>query len=135
MIKVNVKNNSLNLIKETLCRMGIVNKKTNTIYPTCYLIEKSDGTYIAHFKEILKVNGFDNFSPEDDQRLYSIVVSLIRYGLIEVDGQVINNSEISFPYHINETCFVSFIPHREKKNYKVFHKVNLQMVLDDEKFL
>lgn len=132
MIKVIPKNNAINLIKETLCRMGIINKNTKTIYPTCYLIENEQDYYIAHFKEILRghTSGYDNFSPEDDKRLYSIIINLIRYDLIEVDGQIKNGSEISFPYHIQDTCYVSILPHREKKDYKVYHKVNMNNIED-----
>ena len=127
MIEIKTKEENMNMIRETLSRIGIVNKNTQTIYPSCYLVNKDDKFYIAHFKELLG-NKNPELQVEDKARLYSICIILIRYGFITIDGMTNDRGQISFPNEIKETCFVSIVPYTDKHNYKIIHKINIRKI-------
>jgi len=40
------------VISETCSRIGIANKKTKVLYPSCYLYEKDGKFFLAHFKQM-----------------------------------------------------------------------------------
>ena len=41
-----------NIIKETLSRIGIVDKKNKIIYQSCHLLKQFDTYYLVHFKQL-----------------------------------------------------------------------------------
>lgn len=103
------------VIKETLSRMGIANKKEKILYPSCYLYEEDGCYFIAHFKELyaLRENGFNNLSEKDLDRRNAIIFCLEKWGLIEV----------VYPEQIeNHEMFVFILPYSEKHSWKINHK-------------
>ena len=108
----------IKVIKETLTRIGICNKKTKTIYPTCYLYENYDKYYIVHFKEMFLLtrdNSYNNLSEMDTKRKNAIAFCLKNWGLIDTDDELIADHNIK----------VDVIPHKEKKDWKISHKFNM----------
>jgi len=67
------------IIKETLERIGIANRKDRKIYPSCYLIQENGKNYLCHFKELLKVPTMDE---SDIKRKNTIVWLLARWNMI-----------------------------------------------------
>jgi len=117
MIEVELTNKK-SFVQETLTRMGIANKQSKIIYPSCYLYENDGKFYIAHFKELfslVKDQSYDNFSQEDIYRRNSIVESLKNWDLIIPKENYILS---------NDTRFY-VIAHRDKKNWKIIHKFNI----------
>ena len=56
-------------IKETLSRIGIPSRKTNTLFQTCHILHKKGRYYIVHFLEMFRLDGKEShFSDEDRQR-------------------------------------------------------------------
>jgi hypothetical protein len=107
----------LKVIKETLTRIGIIDRKNKIIYPSCYLYEKFGKYYIVHFKELFILNrddGYNNMSEEDINRKKSIVWCLKNWKLITC-------SEIDTEPH---TTYISIIPHYKKAEYQISHKYN-----------
>ena len=103
------------LIRETLSRMGIANKKEKILYPSCYLYEEDGIYFIAHFKELfaLREGGFNNLSEDDIERRNAIIFCLEKWGLIKV----------VYPEQIeNHEMFVFILPHSEKESWKINHK-------------
>lgn len=105
------------VVKETLSRMGIANKKECILYPSCYLIEDIDNKmFVAHFKEILfEMGGYNNFTEDDKIILDSIAILLEEWELVNL---------INFPEEV-DTVFVYTLPYSEKKRWSVKHKVKI----------
>ena len=108
----------LKIIRETLARIGIANKKQKILYPSCYLIQNFEEFYIVHFKELfmmLRENSYNNISEEDTQRKNAIIFNLKNWGLIDVDESLIEDHQ----------KYVFVLPHSEKKDYRIYHKFNI----------
>ena len=111
----------LKIIRETLARMGIANKKDKILYPSCYLIRNFEEYYIVHFKELFlmtRKDGYNNISSEDIERKNAIIFNLKNWKLIDVDDSLIEN----------HSKFVFVLRHDEKKNYKIYHKFNINNI-------
>ena len=68
-------------IKETLTRIGIKSKGTNTLSQTCHILHKAGKYYIVHFKQMFMLdNKQTNFSDDDVARLNYIVTLLQQWG-------------------------------------------------------
>ena len=112
----------VDIIKETLQRCGIANKKKKILYPSCYLYKNFEKYYVIHFKSMFTItrsNGYSNLSEMDLERRNSIIFCLENWKLIEI----LNKDDIN-PH--NEYVFV--LPHREKHNWEIEHKFNLNNV-------
>jgi len=112
----------INIIKESMSRMGIANKKKKILYPSCYLYKNFETYYIIHFKSMFTItrsNGYSNISEKDIERRNSIIFCLENWKLIDI----IDKNEIE-PH--NEYVFV--LSHKEKYNWIIEHKFNLNNV-------
>lgn len=115
-IKVKLKKD-FSVIRETLERIGIKNKKKMTFYPSCYCVETKDPEYykIVHFKELFPL--FDRettFDSIDKIRRNTAVILLEDWGLLEI----VDKNDI-------DVMMVDKIPvlkHSEKSNYEIIHK-------------
>lgn len=116
----------IKVIKETLSRIGIGNKKKHILYPTCYLYPNVEDFYIVHFKELFlltRPDGYNNLCQDDIERKNSIVFCLEQWGLIKV-----LEPELIEPHN----KFVFVLPHSEKKNWEITHKFNINTILIPE---
>lgn len=107
------------IIIETLTRCGICNVIDHIIYPTCYLWEQDNKTYVVHFKEaflLTRDNSYNNISTDDILRRNAIIFCLKNWGLVDVDMEKIN------PHN----KFIKVLNHDEKQSYRVSHKINLR---------
>lgn len=86
MIKIAMTNeNNFLRIAETLTRMGIANNKDKIIYQSCHILQKQNEYFIAHFKDMMKLDGKRVDIDEEDQiRTYSIAKTLESWGLLNV---------------------------------------------------
>jgi hypothetical protein len=108
------------VLKESLSRIGIVNKKEKILYPSCYLFVENEEYFLVHFKQLFMLkrdNGYNNVSDQDIQRRNAIAYCLKQWGLIDVDENDIQ------PHNL----FVYVLPFKEKNNWTISHKVNLFM--------
>lgn len=100
MIKITMtKNENFLRIAETLTRMGIANNKDKIIYQSCHILQKQNEYYIAHFKDMMKLDGKRvDISEEDHIRTLSISKTLESWGLLNVvgnyEGEVTNNFRV-----------------------------------------
>lgn len=104
--------------QETTNRIGIANKKKKILYPSCYIYEDEGRTYLVHFKQLFTLtreNGYDNTSEEDIKRRNAVAFCLKNWQLIDVEDDMIEPHD----------TFVFVLPHKEKNEWKINHKVNL----------
>lgn len=101
------------LIRETLERMGIKDRKKSLLYPSCYCLEK-DGVYkIVHFKELFLLdNKPSTYNTGDELRRNTIIYFLIKWGLIEVEQEIDTILEDK----------IDILNHKEKHLYTIKHK-------------
>ena len=72
-------------VKETLTRIGVASKKSNTLFQSCHILHKQGKYYIVHFKELFALDGKNtNFSLNDLQRRNRIAQLLSDWGLISI---------------------------------------------------
>jgi len=107
----------VSVISETLERMGIANKASKKMFPSCYLASKDLKYMIYHFKEMIALNGLAvDLSDEDIQRRDSIIKLLIQWNMIEVVEQ----------YLSEETSFIYVLPFKDKRQWTIEHKFRVK---------
>lgn len=116
-VKIELRND-FGVIRETLSRMGIVNKEEKVITPTAYVYRVAKEYYIVHFKELLSLAdcSSDVLSEKDKDRRNSICTLLENWGLIEIIDTGVYQSEIK------EKIVVLTAKEKNEKNYRVNHK-------------
>lgn len=109
---------NIKIIRETLSRIGIANKKNKVIYPSAYLIEDDEGFIIAHFKEIFPLindNATADITDIDIERRNTIVKLLEKWGLLSIDEDIDSQDR-----------FVFILSYKDKKRWRINHKLNLK---------
>jgi thermostable 8-oxoguanine DNA glycosylase len=73
------------IVEETLTRIGICNKKTKKLTPSCYLKSENNCVKICHFKELLAMDGYKKLvTTIDYNRRNSIAMLLEQWGMIYI---------------------------------------------------
>lgn len=109
------------VLKETVSRIGIANRKKRILYPSCYIWEKDGETYLVHFKQLFLLTremAYNAICEDDLIRRNSIAYCLKNWGLIEVDEKVIEKHD----------KFVFVLPFEEKDQWVICHKFNLNLL-------
>lgn len=71
-------------VKETLQRIGIPSKKSQTIYQSVHILHKAGRYYICHFLELFALDGrVVDINEEDLSRRNLIINYLIQWNLVE----------------------------------------------------
>lgn len=106
-------------VKETLTRMGIPSRKTNTLYQSCHILHKQGKYYICHFKEMFLLDGREaDFSDEDKSRRNLIASRLQEWGLVKiVDEKKVDSATAS--------AYIKIIPFKEKADWELVAKYNV----------
>ena len=106
------------IIKETLERIGIANRKTKIITPSVYILHKQGNYFIIHFKELLALDGFKRKVNDTDICRRNAIISLLsNWGMVSIIDDGIYQPELE------EQIFV--LPYAEKHNYKINHKYKI----------
>jgi len=105
------------VVKETLERVGICNRETRKMYPSCYIIEEiKDELYkIYHFKELFLKEGkkSDYFEKEIEMfRRNTIIFNLKNWGMIDVEDEIQG-------ILVDK---IDVLKYGEKKDYRICHK-------------
>lgn len=111
-------NVDIQVIQETLTRIGIPNKKEKLLYPSCYLYEENEKFYIVHFKELFLItreNSYNAVCEEDIQRKNAIIFCLKNWDMIDVEMELIEPHD----------KFVFVLGHTEKSEWQIKHKFNI----------
>lgn len=109
------------LVKETLTRIGIASKKTNTLYQSCHILHKQGKYYIMHFKELFLLDGKKNtdFSENDMARRNTITNLLEEWELIDI----VDKKKTEEP--VVPISHVKIIPFKDKANWQLVAKYSI----------
>jgi len=103
-------------IKETLTRIGIKSKKTNTLYQSCSILHKRGRYYILHFKELFACdNKQSDISDDDIRRRNAIITMISQWGMCKV----LDKSKIAL---VDPETPVDIIQYKDKKNWQLVSK-------------
>ena len=117
-IRVQLKNDSFNIIKETLTRIGIPSHKNKTISQTCHIFHRQGNYAISHFKEMLAFDGKDvEISEEDLNRRDLIVKLLVEWNLI--------TSLDEYDIIENDMLKLKIIPSKDKDEWTLIQKYTI----------
>lgn len=64
-------------VRETLSRIGIASKKTNTLFQSCHILHKRGKYYILSFKELFLLDGKKSDFSEDDRARRNTIANLL----------------------------------------------------------
>lgn len=105
------------VVRESLERIGIVNRSKRVINPSCYLLHKRGRYYIIHFKNLLELDGKQTTFDDDDAVRQSTIAKLLeRWGLVKIiDATLVEE----------ETCHVFVLPFKDKSDYEIVHKYSI----------
>ena len=86
MLKVLLKVENPNIVKETLSRMGVYDRQKKIMRPSVFLHEVDGEFFLIHFKEWFLIsypNSYNNISDDDKNRVAYVTHLLHSWGLIE----------------------------------------------------
>jgi hypothetical protein len=111
------KTEDFSVVRETLERIGVANRKEKILNPSCYLLHKKGKYYIMHFKEMLELDGKEtNISEHDYFRRNAIARLLQEWGLCTiVDTKLVET----------EPTFVYVLPHKDRPDWAIEHKYTI----------
>ena len=104
-------------VRETLTRIGVASRKTNTLFQSCHILHKQGKYYIVHFKE-LDGKPF-TFSEEDKGRRNAIANLLDEWGLVKL----VDKNKSSEP--LVPITKIKIIPFKEKDDWELIAKYNI----------
>jgi hypothetical protein len=106
-------------VRETLTRIGVASKKTNTLFQSCHILHKQGRYYIVHFKELFDLDGKPtDFTAEDKQRRNTITNLLSDWGLVEVVNSDVTKDTIP-------VSRLKIIPFNQKDQWELVAKYNI----------
>ena len=113
-------------VRETLTRIGVASKKSETLFQSCHILHKQGKYYIVHFKELFALDGkFANFSENDIERRNTIAQLLSDWGLITILHK--ENAENKAP--LSQIKVLAF---KDKNDWDLQAKYNIGKKVDDE---
>lgn len=105
---------SKNVIEETLTRIGICNRRTKEMTPSCHLNIEKNQMMICHFKELLVLRGYRrDISISDYDRRNSIASLLEKWGMIKITDRRFFTDDIKNIYVMKRV---------DKADYKINFK-------------
>lgn len=73
------------IVAETLERIGVASKRSNTLFQTCHILHKQGRYFIVHFKELFILDGKPSTLDENDvKRRNRIGILLHDWGLVDL---------------------------------------------------
>ena len=106
-------------VKETLTRIGVASKKSNTLFQSCHILHKQGKYYIVHFKELFALDGKRaNLSENDVQRRNRIIKLLSDWGLVEI----VKIDEVKDAAPLSQ---IKVIAYKEKHDWTLESKYNI----------
>lgn len=110
------------VLRETLERIGIANRKEKKIFPSCYA-KKLSGNKIAilHFKELLKEPNMDE---SDIKRKNTIIWLLIKWNLIDIKDEAVKQGILANMLH--KKIFILPKKQKDEEKWGVVHKYHFE---------
>jgi len=109
-IEVEVTEENIPKVRETLRRMGILSNKRNELYQSCHLFKKAGKFYLIHFKEMYLLNNQPSTFNENDKGRRDKIASLLEnWNLLKIVNKDILNEVMKEK--------IDVIPYKERHNY------------------
>ena len=106
-------------VKETLTRIGVASKKSNTLFQSCHILHKQGKYYIVHFKELFALDGKpSDFSEEDQSRKNTIANLLEEWELVDI----VNQEKVA---NAGSLSTIKVIPFNQKGDWELVAKYNI----------
>ena len=106
-------------VKETLTRIGVASKKSNTLFQSCHILHKQGKYYIVHFKELFALDGKQTDLNEDDiSRRNTIAKLLAEWDLVSV----VNETQVD---PADSMSSIKVIPFNQKSEWELVAKYNI----------
>ena len=106
-------------VKETLTRIGVASKKSNTLFQSCHILHKQGKYYIVHFKGLFALDGKQTDLNEDDiSRRNTIAKLLAEWDLVSV----VNETQLD---PADSMSSIKVIPFNQKSEWELVAKYNI----------
>ena len=106
-------------VKETLTRIGVASKKSNTVCQSCHILHKQGKYYIVHFKELFALDGKpSDFTEEDQSRRNTIANLLEEWELVDI----VNAEKVA---NAGSLSTIKVIPFNQKSEWELVAKYNI----------
>jgi len=106
-------------VKETLTRIGVASKKSNTLFQSCHILHKQGKYYIVHFKELFALDGKpSDFTEEDQSRRNTIANLLEEWELVDI----VNVEKVA---NAGSLSTIKVIPFNQKSEWELVAKYNI----------
>ena len=106
-------------VKETLTRIGVASKKSQTLFQSCHILHKQGKYYIVHFKELFALDGKQTDLNEDDiSRRNTIAKLLAEWDLV----RVVDESQLD---PADSMSSIKVIPFSQKSEWELVAKYNI----------
>lgn len=106
-------------VRETLTRIGISSKTSNTLYQSCHILHKQQRYFIVHFKELFALdNKPTNFTDDDVRRRNTIVQFLEDWKLVTI----VDANKIKEKLPTNQ---IKVIPYKDKPQWELCSKYTI----------
>jgi len=107
-------------VRETLTRIGVASKKSETLFQSCHILHKQGKYYIVHFKELFGLDGKPtDFTNDDVARRNTIANLLAEWGLVDL---VVPEKSID---PISPLSQIKVIPFSQKGDWDLVTKYNI----------
>ena len=106
-------------VKETLTRIGVASKKSDTLFQSCHILHKQGKYYIVHFKELFALDGKpSDFTEEDQSRRNTITNLLEEWELLKI----VNPEKVASSGSLST---IKVIPFSQKSDWELVAKYNI----------
>ena len=106
-------------VKETLTRIGVASKKSNTLFQSCHILHKQGKYYIVHFKELFALDGKPSDFSEEDQSRRNTIANLLEEW--ELDD-IVNAEKVA---NAGSLSTIKVIPFNQKSEWELVAKYNI----------
>ncbi len=107
-------------VRETLTRIGVASKKSETLFQSCHILHKQGKYYIVHFKELFGLDGKPtDFTNDDVARRNTIANLLAEWGLVDL---VVPERSID---PVSPLSQIKVIPFNQKSEWDLVTKYNI----------
>jgi hypothetical protein len=107
--------------RETLTRIGVASKSSNTLFQSCHILHKQGRYAIVHFKEMFELDGKETDTSENDLARRNTVVNLLEeWKLVKV----VNKEKVKDPAPA-PLSQIKIISHKQKKDWQLVQKYTI----------
>ena len=106
-------------VKETLTRIGVASKKSNTLFQSCHILHKQGKYYIVHFKELFALDGKQTDLNEDDISRRNTIAKLL------AEWELVNVVEEQQLQPADSMSSIKVIPFSQKTEWDLVAKYNI----------